>query len=133
MSMSDPIGDMLTRIRNAQKSRILTVICAYSKIKNAVAEVLRDEGYVSDIRAVELDNNKKSLEIDLKYSRYGKPVISEIKRVSKPGKRVMTSIKSLRPNRNNLGIYVVSTSLGVFSDRVAMKHGVGGEVICKVF
>lgn len=130
MSMSDNIADMLTRIRNGQKSKLLNVVVPMSKLKCTVLEVLKDEGYITGyVKDVE----SKIINVSLKYSRVGEPAISEIHRVSKPGKRVYSSIDTLPGYFNNMGIHILSTSHGVMSDRQAKKLKVGGEVICKVF
>ncbi|GAB4163429.1 MAG: 30S ribosomal protein S8 [Rickettsiaceae bacterium] len=130
MSMSDNIADMLTRIRNGQKSRLLNVALPMSKLKCAVLDVLKSEGYISSYTK---DEENKVIDIALKYSRVGEPAISEIHRVSKPGKRIYSSINDLPGYFNNMGIHILSTSQGVMSDRQAKKLNVGGEVICKVF
>ena len=130
--MSDPIADMLTRIRNGQNSKLVTVSCPHSKLKESVVKVLKSEGYISAFDVSEIDS-KKVLNIELKFQRNGQGAITEIKKISKPGKRVASSISSLPMNFNGLGIYVLSTSKGVISDKTARELGVGGEVICKVF
>lgn len=130
MSMSDNIADMLTRIRNGQKSRLLNVGLPMSKLKCAVLDVLKNEGYIADYTA---NTEEKTIDIALKYSRVGQPAICEINRVSKPGKRMYSSIGELPGYFNNMGIHILSTSHGVMSDREAKKLNVGGEVICKVF
>ena len=132
MSMTDNIADMLTRIRNGQKSRLMSVVMPHSKMKCAVLNVLQEEGYVSGYNVM-YDGNKGTIEVGLKYSSAGKPVISEIQRVSTPGKRIYCAIDELKGFYNNMGIYILSTSKGVISDRVAHNLKVGGEVICKVF
>ena len=132
MSMTDPLADMLTRIRNGQKSKLISVSCPHSVLKENVLKVLKSEGYISGFR-VGANGSFKELEIDLKFMNTGKGVISEIKRVSKPGKRITSAINDLPLNYNGLGIYILSTSKGVVSDREARALGVGGEVICKVF
>lgn len=132
MSMMDPIADMLTRIRNAQMSRLINVTFAYSEMKRAILDVLVDEGYVCSYRKVNI-SNKDCLEIVLKYSKHGVPVINEIHKVSKPSKRIYFSIKKLRHYYNNMGIYILSTSKGIMSDRSARHLNVGGEIVCKVF
>lgn len=131
MSMTDTIADMLTRIRNGQKAKLLNVCLQYSKIKCAILDVLISEGYI--VGYVTNANNMPSIEIELKYSIDGSPVISEIHRVSKPGKRVYSSINKLKGYYNNMGIYILSTSRGIISDREAYNLKIGGEVICKVF
>lgn len=130
MSMTDSIADMLTRIRNGQKSKLLNVIMPVSNLKCAVLEVLKTEGYIG---GYVVDTDRKEISVDLKYSSLGKPAICEIHKVSKPGKRVYSAIADLKGYFNNMGIHILSTSKGVMSDREAKKHHVGGEVICKVF
>lgn len=130
MSMSDNIADMLTRIRNGQKSKLLNVGLPASKLKCAVLDVLKREGYVAGYTT---NAEEKTINISLKYSRVGAPAISEIHRVSKPGKRMYSSIAELPSYFNNMGIHILSTSHGVMSDREAKKLKVGGEVICKIF
>lgn len=128
MSMSDNIADMLTRIRNAQNSRLLYVKLPASKMKIAILKVLEKEGYIN---GYEVDHS--SIVIHLKYSAEGATGICQIHRVSKPGKRVYSSISNLGGYYNNMGIHILSTSHGIVSDREAKKINVGGEVICKVF
>jgi small subunit ribosomal protein S8 len=130
MSMTDPIADMLTRIRNAQVSAKKQVSMPSSKLKVAIARVLRDEGYISSFLNIDVDN-KSELVTNLKYFE-GKPVIDQIKRISKPGRRVFCSKIKLPKVMNGLGIAIVSTSQGVMSDRQARILGLGGEVICIV-
>ena len=130
MSMSDPIADMLTRIRNGQTAGKVSVSMPYSKAKQAIANVLKDEGYVADSRKEELEG-KPVLTVDLKYY-HGKPVIEMIKRVSRPGLRIYKN-KDQIPNVNGgLGIAIVSTSQGVMTDRAARAEGRGGEILCYV-
>ena len=130
MSMSDNIADMLTRIRNGQKSKLLNVALPMSNLKCTVLDVLKSEGFIVGYTK---DVEKRVIDISLKYSRVGEPAISEIHRVSKPGKRIYSSINDLPGYFNNMGIHILSTSPGVMSDRQAKKVNVGGEVICKVF
>jgi small subunit ribosomal protein S8 len=130
MSMTDPIADMLTRIRNAQMSEKTTVAMPCSKIKAAIAQVLKDEGYIDDFK-VDSDGVKSILEIALKYYA-GRPVIEKIERVSRPGLRIYKGSKEIPPVMNGLGIAIVSTSRGVMTDRKARSTGVGGEVLCIV-
>ena len=130
MSMSDNIADMLTRIRNGQKSKLLNVALPLSNLKCAVLDVLKSEGFIVGYTK---DIEKRSINISLKYSRVGEPAISEVHKVSKPGKRIYSSIEDLPGYFNNMGIHILSTSHGVMSDRQAKKVNVGGEVICKVF
>ena len=130
MSMSDPIADMLTRIRNAQAVEKVVVTMPSSKVKVAIAKVLKDEGYIEDF-AVRDGEGKPQLEISLKYYA-GKPVIERIERVSKPGLRVYKGAEELPRVMNGLGVAIVSTSSGVMTDRHARAKGVGGEVLCVV-
>jgi small subunit ribosomal protein S8 len=130
MSMTDPIADMLTRIRNAQMSEKTTVAMPCSKIKAAIAQVLKDEGYIDDFK-IDSDGVKSTLEIALKYYA-GRPVIEKIERVSRPGLRIYKGSREIPPVMNGLGIAIVSTSRGVMTDRKARSTGVGGEVLCIV-
>ena len=130
MSMSDPIADMLTRIRNAQRAEKVSVAMPASKVKAAIAQVLKDEGYVDDFAVRELEG-KPTLEISLKYYA-GKPVIEKIERVSRPGLRIYRPKDELPKVMNGLGVAIVSTSRGVMTDRKARGLGVGGEVLCVV-
>lgn len=131
MSMQDPLADMLTRIRNAQMAGKTTVAMPSSKLKQSVANVLLEEGYIASHR-VEESGGKASLIIDLKYFQ-GKPVIAEIKRSSRPGLRTYAGKDALPSVRAGLGVAIVSTSKGVMTDRAARAAGVGGEVLCTVF
>ncbi len=130
MSMTDPIADMLTRIRNAQRANKTSVTMPSSMVKISVAKVLKDEGYVGDYRT-ESEGAKTALTIDLKYYE-GAPVIEKIKRISRPGLRIYRDKDSLPKVIGGLGIAIVSTSRGVMSDRQARKDGIGGEVLCVV-
>lgn len=130
MSMQDPLADMLTRIRNAQMAEKASVSMPSSKLKVAVAEVLKNEGYIADFRVS--SDSKPQLSIDLKYFE-GRPVIEELKRVSRPGLRQYQSVDQLVSVRGGLGISIVSTNKGVMTDRAARAAGVGGEVLCTVF
>ena len=130
MSMNDPIADMLTRIRNAQSAEKLSVAMPASKVKAAIAQVLKDEGYVDDFAVREFEG-KPTLEISLKYYA-GKPVIEKIERVSRPGLRIYRPKDELPKVMNGLGVAIVSTSRGVMTDRKARGLGVGGEVLCVV-
>ena len=131
MSMQDPLSDMLTRIRNAQMAGKESVEMPGSKLKAAVAQVLKDEGYVGEF-SLASDGGKPRLSIALKYYQ-GKPVIAEIDRVSRPGLRRYSSNDELPSVRQGLGVAIISTSRGVMSDRAARAEGVGGEVLCTVF
>lgn len=130
MSMSDPIADMLTRIRNAQAVEKAAVAMPSSKVKVAIAKVLKDEGYIEDF-AVRGEAGKPELELQLKYYA-GRPVIERIERVSKPGLRIYKGAEELPRVMNGLGVAIVSTSSGVMTDRHARAKGVGGEVLCVV-
>lgn len=131
MSMQDPIADMLTRIRNAQMAGKPNVDMPGSKLKVAVAKVLKDEGYIAEFAAAEQEG-KPRLSIDLKYYQ-GKPVIAEIDRISRPSLRRYVNKDELPSVRNGLGVAIVSTSQGVMTERAARAAGVGGEVLCTVF
>jgi|TARA_B100001989_G_C24207052_1_gene301200 small subunit ribosomal protein S8 len=131
MSLSDPIGDMLARLKNSQMRNHKKVELPSSKFKAKIAEILKSEGYIIDYE-VKSDDNKANLHIILKYN-LGNPVISSIERVSKPGRRIFSSAESLPKVNNGLGIAIISTPKGVMTDIDARKQKVGGEVICKVF
>lgn len=130
MSMQDPLADMLTRIRNAQMAEKTVVSMPSSKLKAAVANVLKDEGYIADFQVS--GDAKQQLSIELKYFE-GKPVIEELKRVSRPGLRQYKGVEQLPKVRGGLGVSIVSTNKGVMTDRAARAAGVGGEVLCTVF
>ena len=131
MSLSDPIGDMIARIKNAQLRNHKKVQLPSSKFKVKIAEVLKSEGYIIDYK-VSPESNKSQLEISLKYNS-GNPVISSIQRVSKPGRRIFSRAESLPKINNGLGIAIISTPKGVMTDIDARKQKIGGEIICKVF
>ena len=131
MSLSDPIGDMLARIKNALMRNHSKVVLPSSNFKIKIAEVLKSEGYIIDYKIDEKEK-KKNLEIHLKYN-LGNPVINSIERISKPGRRIFSSAESLPKINNGLGIAIVSTSKGVMTDVDARKQKIGGEIICKVF
>jgi small subunit ribosomal protein S8 len=128
--MSDPIADMLTRIRNAQMVSKLRITMPASKLKSAIASVLKDEGYIEDF-AVQEKAGKPQLEIGLKYYA-GRPVIEKIERVSRPGLRIYRGTEAIPTVMNGLGVAIVSTSQGVMTDRKARAAGIGGEVLCVV-
>ena len=130
MSLSDPIGDMLARIKNAQSRNHSKVSLPSSKFKAKIADVLKSEGYIIDYKIK--DDKKPSIEINLKYN-LGNPVINTIERISKPGRRIFSSASSLPKINNGLGIAIVSTPQGVMTDVDARKKKLGGEIICKVF
>ena len=130
MSLSDPIGDMLARIKNAQVRNHSKVSLPSSKFKAKIADVLKSEGYIIDYKIK--DDKKPSIEINLKYNS-GNPVINTIERISKPGRRIFSSASSLPKINNGLGIAIISTPQGVMTDVDARKKKLGGEIICKVF
>ena len=130
--MTDPIADMLTRIRNAVRIERPNVEMPLSKVKRGLADVLKREGYIWDWQEVEAEPVKR-LRLDLKYGPNGERVINRVRRVSKPGRRVYSRAKELRPILNGLGISVISTSRGVVSDREARQRNLGGEVLCEVW
>ena len=130
--MTDPIGDMLTRIRNGQRARKAQVNSPASKLRARLLDVLQREGYIRGYTRFEMDSGKPELQIELKYHD-GEPVIREISRISRPGRRVYSSIKDLPTIYNGLGISILSTPQGVMSDSEARLANVGGEVLCRVF
>ena len=132
MTLADPIGDMITRIRNAQLRTLYNVKVPSSKYRAKVLEVLKQEGYISNYKFLPDSKNKSSLVVDLKYYN-GLPVIKEIKRVSRPGRRVYVRADSIPKIQNGLGLAIVSTSMGIMSDSDARTKKVGGEIICRVF
>ncbi|MGC1777470.1 MAG: 30S ribosomal protein S8 [Xanthobacteraceae bacterium] len=131
MSMNDPLGDLLSRIRNAQMRSKSKVSSPNSRLRESVLEVLKSEGYIRGYAVVEKDG-RAEIEIELKYFD-GAPVIREIERVSKPGRRVYTSVKNMPRINNGLGVTIVSTPKGVMADHDARDANVGGEILCKVF
>ena len=132
MTFVDPVGDMLTRIRNAQMRLLNNVKIPGSKFRAKILDVLKREGYISDYKIVGVSKNLESLSVDLKYSN-GLPVIKEINRVSKPGRRIYAKANSIPKIQNGLGVAIVSTSKGIMSDDEARNKKVGGEIICRVF
>ena len=132
MAFVDPIGDMISRIRNAQMRLLNNVKIPSSKFREKILEVLKKEGYISDNKLLSDTKNKNSLYLDLKYNN-GLPVIKEIKRVSKPGRRIYARATSIPKIQNGLGLAIVSTPQGVMSDNEARIKNVGGEIICRVF
>ena len=131
MSFVDPIGDMITRIRNAQLRALNNVTIPSSKFRAKILDVLKQEGYIANYK-ISSDNKKESLLVDLKYSN-GLPVLKEIKRVSKPGRRIYAKAGSIGKIQNGLGLAIVSTSMGIMSDNDARTKNIGGEIICRVF
>jgi small subunit ribosomal protein S8 len=132
MSINDPLGDMLTRIRNAQMRRRGTVMTPGSRLRARVLDVLKSEGYIRDYSQTDYGNGRTEFSIELKYSD-GQPVIRKIERVSKPGRRVYTSVDTMPRVADGLGVMVISTPQGVMADHEARERNVGGEVLCRVF
>ena len=132
MTLADPIGDMITRIRNAQLRTLHNVKVPSSKYRAKILDVLKQEGYISNYKLLPDTKNKNSLVVDLKYYT-GLPVIKEIKRISRPGRRVYAKADSIPKIQNGLGLAIVSTSMGIMSDSDARMKKVGGEIICRVF
>ena len=132
MSLTDPIADMITRIRNAQLRTLNSVSIPSSKFRARILDVLKEEGYISDYKFLSDEKNKGTLLVDLKYNN-GLPVIKEIRRVSKPGRRIYTRADSIPKIQSGLGIAIVSTSMGVMSGNDARIKNIGGEIICRVF
>jgi len=137
MSLTDPIADMITRLRNAQLRKLPTVNIPNSKFRARILDVLKEEGFISNYKKSndEKSNdekNNKFLKVDLKYNN-GEPVINEITRISKPGRRIYTKADSIPRIQNGLGISIVSTSMGIMSDNDARAKNIGGEIICRVF
>jgi small subunit ribosomal protein S8 len=132
MTISDPLGDMLTRIRNAQMRSRPKVSTPASKLRERVLEVLQDEGYIRGFARVDYNDGKSEIEIELKYFD-GQPVIRNIKRISSPGRRVYSSAKDIPTIANGLGVAILSTPKGVMSDSQARRENVGGEILCSIF
>ena len=132
MTLTDPIGDMFSRIRNGQMRSLASVQIPSSNFRKNILEILKKEGYIKDYFIEKSDNNKITLKINLKYYE-GDPVIKEIKRISKPGRRVYSRATSIPKVMNGLGLAILSTPKGVMSDAEARKNNVGGEIICRVF
>ena len=132
MAFVDPIGDMITRIRNAQMRSLSSVKIPGSKFRASILDVLKKEGYISDYKFLTDVKDKNSLTVSLKYDN-GNPVIKEIKRVSKPGRRIYAKADSIPRIQNGLGLAIVSTSKGIMSDSDAQNQNIGGEIICRVF
>jgi small subunit ribosomal protein S8 len=133
MAISDPIGDLLARIRNGQLRGTAKIKSPNSRLRVRLLDVLQQEGYIRGYAEVEFkDSGRKELEIELKYHE-GRPAIRELKRVSTPGRRVYTSVDELKPHRQGLGVSIVSTPQGVMTDSTAREKNVGGEVLCQVF
>jgi small subunit ribosomal protein S8 len=132
MAVTDPIGDLLTRIRNGQLRGLAKIKSPNSRLRARLLDVLQAEGFIRGYAEVEFKDGQKELEIELKYHE-GRPVIRELKRVSTPGRRVYAGVADLKPHRNGLGLSIVSTPQGVMTDITAREKNVGGEVLCQVF
>ena len=132
MTLTDPIGDMFTRIRNGQMRSLNSVIIPSSNFRRNILEILKTEGFIIDYYIEKTENNKIDLKINLKYHE-GNPVIKEIKRISKPGRRVYSRATSIPRVMNGLGVAILSTPKGVMSDTEARKNNLGGEIICRIF
>ena len=132
MTIIDPIGDMFTRIRNGQMRNLSSVVMPASKFRSKILDILKSEGYIINYIIESDDKNKKNIIVNLKYYE-GTPVIKEIKRVSKPGRRVYSRANSIPRIQNGLGLAIISTPQGVMSDVEARKNNIGGEIICRVF
>jgi len=132
MTLTDPIGDMFSRIRNGQMRLLSSINVPASNFRLQILEVLKNEGYISNFFIEKKEKNKKTLKVDLKYYE-GNPVIKEIKRVSKPGRRIYSRADSIPKIQNGLGLAIISTPKGVMSDNEARKNNIGGEIICRVF
>lgn len=132
MAHTDPIADLLTRIRNANRAGHPSVLVGYSRVKEQVARVILEEGFLSDVQVVG-EGTKKALVIELKYTADRRPVLTDLQRISKPGRRIYRGYEVLQPVRRGLGIAVLSTPKGVMTEAVARQHKVGGEVMCAVW
>ena len=132
MTFADPVGDMITRIRNAQMRLLSNVIIPSSNFRGKILDVLKQEGYILDYKKVSNDKNISSFSVNLKYSN-GSPVIREIKRISKPGRRIYAKATSMPKIQNGLGLAIISTSKGIMTDNDARIKNIGGEIICRVF
>lgn len=130
-SITDPIADMLTRVRNAINAGHMKVDVPSSKMKVAIAKIMKDEGFVKNFKLIE-DNKQKVLRVYLKYSDSNQSAIMNIRRISKPGRRIYIQAEELRPVLNNIGVWVLSTSKGVITNKAAKKLNVGGELICEI-
>lgn len=133
MAMSDPVADLLTRIRNGQMSNATQIHAPSSKLRNAILEVLKSNGYIRDFKISAKEHGQMTVDVDLKYTQEGKPAIRKLKRVSTPGRRTYSGAQDLKPVYNGLGIAILSTTKGVISDHEARSSNVGGEVLAEVF
>jgi len=132
MTLNDPIGDMFTRIRNGQMRSLPNINVPASNFRQNILDILKNEGFINNYYVEKMENNKKNLKVELKYYE-GVPVIKEITRVSKPGRRVYSRATSIPKVMNGLGLAILSTPRGVMSDNEARKNNIGGEIICRVF
>ena len=132
MAITDPIGDMFTRIRNGQMRSLISIDVPASNFRQNILDILKAEGYIKNYYVEKLENNKKNLKVDLKYYE-GTPVIKEIRRISKPGRRIYSRATSIPKVMNGLGLAILSTPKGVMTDTEARKNNIGGEIICRVF
>ena len=132
MAFTDPIGDMFSRIRNGQMRSLNSVEIPSSKFRKNILEILKNEGYISDVKVIE-ESSKKEIQIDLKYSEEGAPVLAGLNRLSKPGRRLYVGSESLPRNNGGLGTVIISTSRGLLPDSEARKRKLGGELICEVW
>ena len=132
MTLMDPIGDMFTRIRNGQMRSLNTINVPASNFRQNILDILKNEGFIKNYYIEKLENNKKNLKVDLKYYE-GSPVIKEIRRISKPGRRVYSRATSIPKVMNGLGLAIISTPKGVMTDTDARKKNIGGEIICRIF
>lgn len=130
-SVSDPISDMLTRVRNAINAGHLKVDIPSSKLKMAIAKILKDEGFVKNFKIID-DNKQKILRVYLKYDKQNQPSVLSIKKISKPGRRVYIKAEDIKPVYNNIGIWILSTSKGIITNKAAKQLNVGGEVLCEI-
>ncbi len=133
MTITDPIADMLTIIRNAQKANFEKIKITSSKIKKSILDIMKKEGYIKDFQEIVEKNGRKFLQIDLKYDKNGLPVIHTIEKISKPGIRIYLSYDEIKPVMGGMGISIISTNKGILTDKEARKNKVGGEVICRVW
>jgi small subunit ribosomal protein S8 len=132
MTIADPIGDMITRIRNAQMRQLNNVTVPNSKFRTKILDILKQEGFISNYKPLANEEKKFNLSVELKYSN-GMPVIREIKRISKPGRRIYAKASSIPRIQNGLGLAIVSTSKGIMTDNEARNQNIGGEILCRVF
>lgn len=133
MSMTDPIADLLTRVRNGSKARKEYIECPWSKVKERLVQVMIDEGYLKDVNVVELGDNKKNLRVWIRYDRAQQPVIRGVRRISRPSHRVYVGAKKMPSVRRGMGVNILSTPSGIVPDREAARLNVGGELLCSIW